>query len=249
MTTDTMLTEDSVAPLILKHRAVLQRLNTDNDNLPKQPSEVGPIFDPVKVREPLSPFVQVYNDSIYGPASHFDSETKTPEKPATFTDPYLYPTLTSNEFTRLNAVWYYTRGLEHDEQMLRKLNRMLDLVKQSMGWEIGIIGLVDATVYSRLVTDNISLAIVPRRESTCSHTINTESGTVFTVTDMTKDWRFEHSPPVEVGGLRSYAGTQLRLPIGMLSFHAYSCLTILQVLVRMSYWAVFALLPQQFRDH
>jgi len=30
------------------------------------------------------------------------------------------------------------------------------------------------------------------------------------ITDLSKDWRFERSPHVEVGGIRSYAGTQLR---------------------------------------
>lgn len=30
------------------------------------------------------------------------------------------------------------------------------------------------------------------------------------ITDLSKDWRFQHSPPVEIGGIRSYAGTQLQ---------------------------------------
>ncbi|KAL1801512.1 hypothetical protein ACET3X_001854 [Alternaria dauci] len=61
-----------------------------------------------------------------------------------------------------------------------------------------------------MVTVNLPLAILPRRESTCAHTINQPPGTVFAMQNMALDWRFEKSPHVEQGGLRAYAGVPLR---------------------------------------
>ncbi|KAJ4381764.1 hypothetical protein N0V86_003129 [Didymella sp. IMI 355093] len=61
-----------------------------------------------------------------------------------------------------------------------------------------------------MVTVGLPLAILPRRESTCAHTVNQPPGAIFTLLNMSEDWRFRESPHVEVGGLRSYAGAPLR---------------------------------------
>lgn len=204
-------------PLFLNELDAFYHVDNNAPQLPDQPHHVGPIFDPIRCREPLPAFDILTHAGAFGERSHLDSEACVPARPDTFSDPYLYPTLTQNEHTRLTMFWYYTRGLNEDTVLLKKLDQLLELTKQSLGWDIGIIGMLDATTFTRLVAANMSLATIPRRESTCSHTANQTPGTVFMITDMSRDWRFKHSPAVEgEGGLRSYAGTPIRytLPNG-----------------------------------
>lgn len=179
---------------------------------PEQPTSIGPILDPEKIDEPLAGYSETTHSNVFGPHTSLDSETSIPALPQGFNDRYLYPSLCKNEHMRLTMLWYFTRGLQEDAELLQKLSQILEMVKQFLGgWEIGIIGIVEAETFSRIVTTNMSLAMIPRRESPCSHTINQHPGTVFTVRDMLEDWRFKFSPPAEYGGLRSYAGTQVLL--------------------------------------
>jgi hypothetical protein len=67
--------------------------------------------------------------------------------------------------------------------------------------------------YIRVATTNVPLAILPRREATCAHTINQPPGTVLTLTNMTEDRRFAQSPHVAEGGLVSYVGTALHYTV------------------------------------
>jgi signal transduction histidine kinase len=77
-----------------------------------------------------------------------------------------------------------------------------------MGRDCTILGLMDHDNYTRVVTANCPLAVLPRREATCAHTIMQPPGVVLMLPDMRDDWRFSCSPHVEAG-LRSYAGAQL----------------------------------------
>jgi len=122
------------------------------------------------------------------------------------------PSLSENERLRLTLFWYYTNGsnLLEDKEFLLGLQQKLDLVQAFMGWEFAIMGLLSENVYTRVATAGLPLAILPRRESTCSHTINQPPGSVFMLPNMASDWRFKGSPHVEEGGLRSYAGAMLR---------------------------------------
>ncbi|KAK5955560.1 hypothetical protein OHC33_003201 [Knufia fluminis] len=207
-----MSTTEVVVPVFPQDQDAFYHSDDNGSPLPDQPKHIGPISDPDKCREPLSAFDILSHANAFGVRSHWDSEACVPARPDTFSDRYLYPTLTQNEHTRLTMFWYYTRGLNEDTVLLKKLNQMLDLTKQSLGWEVGIIGMVDAQTFTRIVAANMSLATIPRRESTCSHTVNQPPGTVFQIVDMSQDWRFKHSPAVEgEGGLRSYAGTPIRL--------------------------------------
>jgi len=96
---------------------------------------------------------------------------------------------------------------------MSKLQGILGIVQKFMGWEFAIIGMVEEAVFTRVAAINMPVALLPRRESPCSHTINQEPGTVFSITNLEEDWRFRSSPHVAVSGLRSYAGTQLRIRI------------------------------------
>lgn len=184
----------------------------DPASLPERPKEIGPIFDPEQASRPIAPFDEETNTANYGAqTAGFDANQPTvPPKPADASDRYLAPTLTRHERTRLTLLWYYTRDVLDDKDFVARIQEKLDLVQQFMGWEFAIVGLLSENLFSRLVTAGMPLAVLPRQESTCSHTVNTEPGSVFQLPDMTSDWRFAQSPHVEFGGLRSYAGAQLR---------------------------------------
>ncbi|KAK6377854.1 hypothetical protein LTR64_001237 [Lithohypha guttulata] len=180
-------------------------------SLPSRPTDINPIFDEQKHKEPLAPRNTIGPDT-YGLSTGLDAETFSPPSPPTdFRDPYLYPVLTGNEYVRLTTLWYHTQGLTEDKDFLWRISNLLGMLKDSIRWEFAIVGILDNDHYTRLVTANLPILNLPRRESTCSHTVNMSPGTVFMITDMSKDWRFQNSPHVAIGGLRSYAGTQLRI--------------------------------------
>ncbi|GAB7354661.1 hypothetical protein MBLNU459_g5089t2 [Dothideomycetes sp. NU459] len=182
----------------------------DPGSLPVRPSTVGPVFDDARSRSPIEPFDEaVHRDNWRDTTAEADGSVPS-DAPDAFSDAYLYPSLTRNERLRLTMLWYYARDVMEDKEFLLRLQEKLDLVQTFMGWEFAIVGLISENVFTRLVTAGLPLAILPRRESTCSHTITQPSGTVLMLPNMHTDWRFKHSPHVEVGGITSYAGTQLR---------------------------------------
>lgn len=178
--------------------------------LPFRPTEFGPVFDTEHATDPISTFDQEVYDTVYGGPTD-TGEALVPAPPAHFNDKYLFPSLSRNERLRLTLLWYHTITIEQDEVLLSKVDALVSGVQQAIGWEYAIAGILDESTYTRLATANLPIARLPRREATCAHTINQKSGSVFMMTDMSKDWRFRESPHVEIGGLRSYAGTQLRL--------------------------------------
>ncbi|RWA07309.1 hypothetical protein EKO27_g7796 [Xylaria grammica] len=180
--------------------------------LPPPPTAVGPIFDEAHAKEPIPAFDQEVHEQHYAGPSE-SGESLPPPSPVAFPDRYLVPTLARHERLRLTLLWYHTSHIEHNEPLLAEIDTLVRSVHNLIGWEYTIAGILDESTYRRLATVNLPLAILPRRESTCSHTINQRLDGVFMVTDMSKDWRFRHSPHSEIGGLRSYAGAPLRLTV------------------------------------
>ncbi|KAI8944849.1 hypothetical protein F4801DRAFT_161428 [Xylaria longipes] len=178
--------------------------------LPPPPKAVGPIFDPEQCKEPLPAFDQKAHELHYNGLSE-SGEALPPPSPVDFPDKYLVPTLSRNERLRLTLLWYHTRRIEEDERLIAEIDALVRSAQRVIGWEYAIAGILDESTYRRLAAVNLPLAVLPRRESTCSHTINQGLDSVFMVLDMSKDWRFRHSPHSEIGGLRSYAGAPLRL--------------------------------------
>ncbi|KAK7967666.1 uncharacterized protein PG986_001943 [Apiospora aurea] len=131
--------------------------------------------------------------------------------PSGHNERYLAPYLTPNESSRLAAYWYHTRLIEQDELLLAKIDTLVNGLQKAIGWGYAIAGLLSESTFTRVAAANMPLASLPRRESPCSHTINQTFGSVFMVPDMSQDWRFKNAPQVEALGLKSYAGTQLRL--------------------------------------
>lgn len=121
---------------------------------------------------PISPFDKQVHESNYGPRA----DGSVSHQPDGFSDPYLMPSLARNERLRLTMLWYYTRGLYEDREFLQLLQEKLDLVQTFMEWEFALLGLVSEDVFTRVAATGLPLAVLPRRESTCSHTITQELG-------------------------------------------------------------------------
>ncbi|KAI0453589.1 hypothetical protein F5B21DRAFT_281015 [Xylaria acuta] len=178
--------------------------------LPSPPKAVGPIFDPEQCQELLPVFNQKAHEQHYnGPSK--SGEALPPPSPVDFLDKYLVPTLSRNERLRLALPGYHTRQIEKDERLLAEIDTLVRSAHKAIGWEYAIAGILNESTYRRLAAVNPPLAVLPRRESTCSHTINQGLDSVFMVLDMSKDWRFRHSPHSEIGSLRSCAGAPPRL--------------------------------------
>ncbi|KAF3906967.1 hypothetical protein ABW21_db0200474 [Orbilia brochopaga] len=179
------------------------------NHIPDRPTEPV-ILDPNSPSSPIFDFDEAEYERFYPSGCYEDGSAKEPVKPADFSDPYLFPMLARDEILRLKALWYYGRYIEHDKSLLSCLQDQVDLVNDVMQKDCVILGLLDHDYFRRIVTSNVPLAILPRRESTCSHTVMQDGGRVFMIKDTEKDWRFASSPHVAEAGLKFYAGTQLR---------------------------------------
>ncbi|KAL2279916.1 hypothetical protein FJTKL_13065 [Diaporthe vaccinii] len=195
------------APRATAFAPYFPRCEANASEPPPLPERPLCILDEQLCREPLLPFDEQLHESNFNPRP----DGSPADRPDGFRDPYLMPSLARNERLRLTMFWYYTRGLYEDPEFLQVLQEKLDLVKTFMEWEFALLGLVSEDAFTRLAASGgLPLAVIPRRESTCSHTITQEPKTVFMLPNMASDWRFRGSPPVAQGGLRSYAGVQLR---------------------------------------
>ncbi|EDU40979.1 conserved hypothetical protein [Pyrenophora tritici-repentis Pt-1C-BFP] len=182
--------------------------------LAERPTATAPILDPEHAQLPLDTLSEEALESVYpekdndwAPAP-IPSQTQCPSE--CNASQYLFPALARNERLRLTMVFYYTRGALGDEELMSRLQEKVLIAHETVGWDFAIAGLLNHNTYTRMVTVNLPLAVLPRRESTCAHTINQSPGTIFALPNMVEDWRFKHSPHVEQGGLRAYAGVPLK---------------------------------------
>ncbi|KAJ4301771.1 hypothetical protein N0V90_003865 [Kalmusia sp. IMI 367209] len=178
-----------------------------------RPSEVGPILDPENANRALDIWSAEVARDIYPQSNDIWSPAHIPDEKISascLADRYLFPILTRNERLRLTMLFYYTRGAVEDSELVSRLQEKVHIARETVGWEFAIAGLLDHNTYTRICTVGLPLAVLPRRESTCAHTVNQPPGEIFHMINMAKDWRFEKSPHVEQGGLRAYAGVPLR---------------------------------------
>ncbi|CAO2655958.1 Nn.00g047610.m01.CDS01 [Neocucurbitaria sp. VM-36] len=187
-----------------------------NQNLPppeSRPTVVAPVLDVEHVDKALDGWSVTVAQSVYPQKDDQWAPAPIPQRAACprhcAADRYLFPMLTRNERLRLTMLFYHTRGACEDQELMSRLQEKVDLVRETIGWEFVIAGLLNHNTYNRMVTVGLPLAILPRRESTCAHTINQPPGMIFSLLNMAKDWRFDKSPHVEQGGLRAYAGVPL----------------------------------------
>lgn len=105
-------------------------------------------------------------------------------------EPYLYPMLASNEAQRLRALWYFTRDITRNGELLASLEATADLVREVLGADGVICGLLDLDAFARISTSRLPRVISPRREATCSYSLAMPPDAVTELDDMLKDWRF-----------------------------------------------------------
>lgn len=145
-----------------------------------RPSEVAPILDPKWAARPLEPWSVEFASHVYPqPTENVWGRAPIPSEDCTspcIADRYLFPVLAQNERLRLTMLFYYTRGAIEDKELLSRMQEKVHLAQTIAGWEFVIAGLLGLNTYTRMVTVGLPLAVLPRRESTCSHTINQPPG-------------------------------------------------------------------------
>ncbi|CAG7564465.1 unnamed protein product [Fusarium equiseti] len=183
----------------------------DHHALPPRPKAIGPIFDADNFKTPVGPWAPDVDSELYPPKEDPYAPSAIPVEPTCPPSKYPRCRLAKNERLRLSMLWYYTRGIDEEPELLAGLQEKACLAQESCGWEYAVVGLLDANVYIRLATVGLQLAILPRGETLCAHTVTQPPGNVFLLPNMLEDWRFRESPYVEHGGLTAYAGVPLRM--------------------------------------
>ncbi|KAG6272382.1 hypothetical protein E4U47_002549 [Claviceps purpurea] len=186
-------------------------LSSPREAPPIQPQTVWPILDKKNSDKPLGPWPSDMEKFFYPPKSEPFAASSIPEQPSCTSEPYMRAFLAQNERLRSSMLWYYTRNIFNETEVLAGLQEKAFLAQESTDWEYVVIGLLDVNYYIRLATVGLPLAIMPRGETICAHAVSEPHGSVFLLPSLLEDWRFRESPHVETGGLRAYAGVPLRL--------------------------------------
>lgn len=138
-----------------------------------RPTAIAPILDSKNALRPVIPWTVAFQNANYPERSDGYSAAPVPPEPVNSADDYLHPALARSERMRLTMLWYCARDILQDEDLLSRLQEKVDTAQKVVNWaEFAIIGLLDHNSYTRLATHGLPLAILPRRESTCAHTIN-----------------------------------------------------------------------------
>jgi hypothetical protein len=143
-----------------------------------RPSETAPIFDHDNHTKALDLWSVEVAERVYPGSTDVWAPATIPEKTSMqcAADRYLFPVLTRNERLRLTMLYYYTRGALQDTELQSRLQEKVYLARDTVGWEFVIAGLLNHNTYTRMVTVGLPLAVLPRRESTCAHTVNQPPG-------------------------------------------------------------------------
>ncbi|KAG5928331.1 hypothetical protein E4U42_000828 [Claviceps africana] len=178
---------------------------------PARPQTVWPVFDEKNLDKPLGPWPSDMENFFYPPKPEPFAAASIPEPPSCPSDRYMRAFLAKNERLRSSMLWYYTRNILNETELLAGLQEKAFLAQESTDWEFAVIGILDVNYYICLATVGLPLTIMPRGETICAHTVSEPPGSVFLLPSLMEDWRFKYSPYVESGGLRAYAGVPLRL--------------------------------------
>lgn len=144
---------------------------------PIHPRTVGPIYDSENANRPIEPWSTAVEMCLYPQTAEAYAPAPIPGKPTAFSsDRYLRAFLAENERLRLSMLWYYTRDILKEAEFLSGLQEKAFFAQESTGWEFVVIGILDVNFYIRLVTVGLQLAILPRGETICAHTITQPPG-------------------------------------------------------------------------
>lgn len=139
---------------------------------PIRPRTVGPVYDPGNADVPVVPYSRDVHEALYPPpAEPFTASTVPDRPPMCASDKYLRAHMASNERLRLSMLWYYTRDILNEGELLSGLQEKVHMAKESTEWEFAIIGILDVNYYIRLATIGVPLGILPRGETICAHTV------------------------------------------------------------------------------
>jgi hypothetical protein len=145
-----------------------------------RPDVVAPILDVEHADQALDPWSIEIAASVYPSKEHIWAPAPVPLRSECLhqcaADRYLFPMLTRNERLRLTMLFYYTRDALADQELMSRLQEKVALAQETVGWEFVIAGLLNHNTYTRMVTVGLPLAVLPRRESTCAHTVNQPPG-------------------------------------------------------------------------
>lgn len=145
-----------------------------------RPTAVAPILDVEHADQALSSYTDDFAQDVYPTRVDIFAPAPIPPRPEDLAkwgaDRYLFPVLTRNERLRLTMLFYYTRGALEDTELQSRLLEKVHLARETVGWEFVIAGLLSHNTYTRMVTVGLPLAVLPRRESTCAHTVNQPPG-------------------------------------------------------------------------
>jgi hypothetical protein len=165
--TPSFLPKADAAILTFRHQAPPQQA---------RPTTIGPILDPENHDKPISVLTPEIEATFY-PTPDPNAPTSTIcDAPSGFNDRYLRAYLADNERLRLSMLWYYTRGIEEETELLAGLQEKADLAKECTGWQFSVVGILDFDVYIRLATHGLQLGILPRGETLCAHTVTQPPG-------------------------------------------------------------------------
>ncbi|PNP40929.1 hypothetical protein TGAMA5MH_06795 [Trichoderma gamsii] len=187
-------------------------LSSKHEPPPALPQTVWPIFDPDNLDKPIEPWNPDVEKNYYPAQDDEYAPSTAPDVPLSNDGQYLRGFLAENERLRLSMLWYYTRDILNEPEFLSGLQQKANLAQESSGWDFVIIGIQDLNYYIRLAAVGLPLAIHPRGESLCAHTI-TQSHDIFQLPNMMEDWRFRDCPYAKAAGLHAYAGAPIRLQI------------------------------------
>lgn len=145
---------------------------------PKETSnKITPIFDPASSSLPLTQYDAVAQAALFPILTEANMENPpVPDQPINSESTYLYPTLTEKERLRLTMYWYHTRGLMQDSIALEEIQKAVRLIQDFFGWDYSMVAILGNSTYTRVAAVNLPLIIIPRREATCSHTVNAPPG-------------------------------------------------------------------------
>ncbi|KAL7917694.1 histidine kinase HHK3 [Trichoderma austrokoningii] len=187
-------------------------LSSKHEPPPVLPQTVWPIFDPDNLDKPVEPWNPDVEKNFYPLQEDEFAPSTAPEGPQPIEGQYLRGFLAENERLRTSMLWYYTRDILNEPEFLSGLQQKANLAQESSGWEYVIIGIQDLNYYFRLATVGLPLAIHPRGESLCGHTVS-QPNDLFQLPNLLEDWRFKNCPYIKGAGLKAYAGAPVRLQI------------------------------------
>lgn len=151
-------------------------LSSRHGLLPAYPRTVWPVYDPDNVDRPIGAWTPEVEKSFYPPKVEAFAPSSIPDKPMCTSDRYLRAFLAENERLRSSMLWYYTRDILNETEFLSGLQEKAYLAQESTGWEFVVIGILDVNYYIRLASIGLPLAILPRGETLCAHTVTQPPG-------------------------------------------------------------------------